>query len=531
MKILKIVAISLLVCFILIFVGFFVFLKTVDVNNYLSPITQQIGHMINRQVNIGHAGLGLHFPLEVSLDLQTLTISDDPHFSQKDFLIVDKIHVGLEVMPLLLKREVHVTGVKIVAPRVSIIRLANGQINAQTMVASPAGTTARTSIGADPPASSAGVSASPEKVSASTLPSVMNLPSIFIKSIVIDRAQIFFQDQNPQLPLNILIQDIDGRVNNFSLTEPFIVRLQAHMGDGEIDAKTDMRKLLTAPQYNFQLQIKDVKIEDCLDESHWPALLTGQLVGELQGSGQSFDPQTIPENLKAHGELSLIHARIENLNILKSILSKLDFIPGLSSQIEGALSSGIKDKLGSDTTILNKAQTKISIEDKTLVVDDAQLESNIFSLTARGTVGFDLTTKIDVRTYLAADLSKELTSFVKPLRGLLDDQGRLYIPGRITGHGTAIGYQPDVDYISKKVIVEEGAQQINKQLEKVLNKNPVVKDILNAVLGGGQSQETSNTQTTTNSESQGDQSTNPSEQNQEQPAQKLINNVLKNILR
>ena len=523
MKILKIVVINLLIFLLLIFVGLSVFFKVIDVNKYLLPITQQMGHMINRQVNIGHAGLGLHFPLEVSLDLQTLTISDDPHFSQKDlpagrqdFLIVDKIHLGLEVMPLLLKREVHVTGVKIVAPRVFMIRLANGQINAQTMVASPAGTTARTSIGADPPAPSAGVLVSPKKVSASTLPSGINLPLIFIKSIVIHRAQISFQDQNPQLPLNILIQDIDGRVNNFSLTEPFVVRLQAHMGDGEIDVETDIHDLLTAPQYNFRLQIKDIKIEDCLDESHWPALFKGRLAGELQGSGQSFEPQMIQENLKAHGELSFTHARIEKLNILKSILSKLDFIPGLSSQIEGALSSGVKDKLGSDTTILNKAQIKISIEDKILVVDDTQLESNIFSLTAQGTVGFDLTTKIDVRTYLAADLSKELTSFVKPLRGLLDDQGRLYIPGRITGHGTAIGYQPDVDYISKKVIVEEGAQQINKQLEKVLNKNPVVKDILNAVLGGGQS---------------GEQSTNPSDQNQERPAQKLINNVLKNILR
>ena len=500
------ILLSLSVLFVLIFAGLIIFLKTFDVNQYLPQITQHIGQAIHRRVSIAHAGLGFHFVKGLSLDLKTLTIGDDPYFSRQNFLTVDSVHLGLDLKVLLFKREIHVMDVTVRAPKIFIIRSQDGQMNVQTMLPSSATLASDSSRVVAPSLASAPARA---------------LPALSVKSIFIDHARISFEDQNPQLPVHMVIQDIEAKVNDFSLTEPFDLTATS----AGFEFKAHLQELLTAPQYDFQLHLKGVKLEDLLDESAWPVMLKGQMIGQFLGSGQSFEPQAMLNNLKGEGVLALADARIEKLNILKTILSKLNIIPGLTDLMEGALSSSIKDKLGSDTTVLDKAQTKFRVENKIISIDDVQVESKIFSLTAQGNLGFDLTANIDVKTYLAPDLSDGLIHLVKPLKGLLDDQKRLYIPGRVSGQGASMGYQPDVVYITKKVALNEGVEQINRQLEKILNKNPAVKNILNTVLGTGQSQQDSTE--ANNPDSSESQPANT----QEQPAQKLINNVLKKILR
>ncbi len=493
----KTILLSLFIFLVLIFACLFIFLKTFNGDQYLPQITQQIGQAINRHVSIAHAGLGFDFIKGVSLDLKTLTIDDNSHLSPQNFLTVDAVHLGLDLIPLLSKREIHVTNVIVTAPKVSIIRLRGGQINVPTTT----------------PSSTVSTSDSPVPItSSSTSAPARVLHVLLVKSIFIDHAQVSFEDQNPQLPVHIVIRDIEAKINNFSLTEPFDLTATA----AGIEFKAHVREFLTAPQYDFQLQIKGVRVEDLLDKGPWPVVIKGQMTGQFLGSGQSFEPQTMLSNLKGEGNLALADTRIEKLNILKTILGKLNVIPGLTDQIEAALSSSIKDKLGSDTTILDKVQTKLRVADKTVFIDDARLDSKIFSLTVQGSLGFDLAANIDVKTYLAPDLSDELIHLAKPLKGLLDDQKRLYIPGKVSGQGS-MSYQLDMAYITKKVVIEEGSQQISQQLGKVLNKNPIVKNILNAVLGGGQSQQ--------------DNSDNTQDQTQEQPTKKSIKNILNNILR
>ncbi|MBI3602096.1 MAG: AsmA family protein [Candidatus Omnitrophica bacterium] len=506
----RIILLSLFVFFVLIFAGFFVFLKTFDADQYLPPITQHIAQAIHRRVSIAHAALGFHFVKGLSLDLKTLTIDDDPYFSRQNFLTVDSLHLGLDLMPLLFKREIHVTHVIMTALKVSIIRSRDGQMNVQTIGRSP---------------STVFVSQSSKAViPSSTLASAGALPALLVKSIFIDHARVSFEDQNPQLPVHIVIQDIEAKVNDFSFTEPFDFTATS----AGIGFKAHLRDLLTAPKYDFQLQIKGMRFEDLFDESAWPVVLKGQMTGQFLGSGQSFEPQAMLNNLKGEGELALADARIEKLNILQIILNKLNIIPGLADQIEAALSSSIKDKLGSDTTVLDKAQTKVKVENKIISIQDAKCESKIFSLTAQGSLGFDLAANIDVKTYLAPDLSDDLVHSVKPLKGLLDDQKRLLIPGRVSGQGSSMGYQLDVAYITKKVALSEGVEQINGQLEKVLNKNPTVKNILNAVLGGQSQPDHTEADNPDSSESQ---PANTEDQTQEQPTKKLLNNILNNILR
>jgi len=593
---------GIVVVFFLILIVLFIFLKFFNVDKYLPQITQQISQSLGRVVNIDHANLGLGFN-GLSLDLKKISMSDNSHFSTTHLLEVEKVHLGLDWVALVLQREIHVIDVIVDSAHVSIVRLADGQINVQTLgqLSNPDANSKIT------------LTQAPVTSSANTTPAMV-LPVISVKSLLLEHAQISFEDRNPQMPMHILVEDIKAQINNFSLTQPFDFNVgfnvfskgtknidinghcrldlnKTNVNISDLNIKTDLSQLdwskikaispalenlpvikgifsieipqlnlsskgmdalsfkvflkqnlgeivlssethglLTIPVYSFQLQSKDIKVDEVVDEDNWPIVLKGTLVGQFSGSGESFSSTQMLNNLKGQGEFNLNDAKIEKLNILKIILDKINFIPGLGNILQGALPAAIKDKLDTDTTVLNKAHTKLKMENQIISVDDTQIESNVFSITAQGTVGFDLATNMDVKTYLASDVSSALVKSAKPLQGLLDDQNRLYIPGKVSGKIPSIAYQPQIDYITKKVATSEGAEQINKQLQKVLDKNPAVKSIFNAVFGDKKSQDGSDNASTDSSTSSST-STDNQNQTQEEPSKKLINNVLKGIFR
>jgi hypothetical protein len=114
----------------------------------------------------------------------------------------------------------------------------------------------------------------------------------------------------------------------------------------------------------------------------------------------------------------------------------------------------------------------------------------------------------------------------------VDQEGSLYIPGKLSGIIPKVSYAPDLEYISKKVASNEAADAVGQQLDKVLEKNPEVRDILNAVLGGVKEESTSvppETKPFTEGAATSDQVQEPQEGSTK--AKKLINNIFNQILK
>ncbi len=621
MKILKIVVFSILGLILVGALGLYIFIKTFDVNKYLPTITQQISQVAKRKVQISHADLDLNLFKGLSLKLKDVSLGEA---SQDLRLAVGLVKLHLELLPLLHK-EIRVVDVIVVSPKISVIQNSSIQNKNETIssVASP----------------QEGVTQAPA-VSEPVQKDKIDLPVVKVKLISVEHASLSFEDQNPKMPIKVIIEDIQARINNFSLSDAFdfvidinlwskketnihmtggcnldlnrlgadvtsfqiktdlsqwdwnklktvtpafknipmwpqeikgnivvnaptvnvsskgleglsiditlnegylkfkellnavdhiniqanadlnnllVKNFHAQVGTGEIDLKAQVKSLLAVPKYDFQLQTKALKIQDLLDETAWPAQLLGLIAVDFTGTGEGFEPELMMNNLKGNGRIALTGAKIEKFNLFKTILDKLSFIPGLSNQIESNLSEKVKAKLSSETTVLDKVQSNINVLNKVVSINDAQVESQLFSVAAKGTVDFNLVTSIAVDAYLAPDVSEDLVKSVRQLQGMLDGQNRLYIPGKVSGKVPAIQYRPHVDYITRKVAVAEGVNQ----LEKVLDKNPEVKNILNAVLGGGKESQSEMPQSNTSDP----------QTTQEESSKKLINNVLNNILR
>lgn len=119
-RLLKIAAVVVgLIVVLLIATPFFL-----DVNTFRPKLESELSTALGRQVNVGNLSLSL---LSGSVSAEQITIADDPAFSRNPFVQASSLKVGVEVMPLLMSKELHVTELTLNQPEVVLVRSADGE--------------------------------------------------------------------------------------------------------------------------------------------------------------------------------------------------------------------------------------------------------------------------------------------------------------------------------------------------------------------------------------------------------------------
>jgi len=119
-RILKIAAIVIsLIVVVLIATPFFF-----DVNTFRPKLESELSASLGRQVKVGNLALSL---LSGSVTAEQISISDDPAFSKNAFVQATSLKVGVELMPLLMSKELHVTELTLNQPEVALVQSANGE--------------------------------------------------------------------------------------------------------------------------------------------------------------------------------------------------------------------------------------------------------------------------------------------------------------------------------------------------------------------------------------------------------------------
>jgi hypothetical protein len=85
---------------------------------------------LGRKVTLGKLDLSV---LTGNLVAENAIVSDDPAFSTQPFLQATKVKIGIEMIPLILSREIHITGFAIDSPKINLLRAANGTWNYSTI--------------------------------------------------------------------------------------------------------------------------------------------------------------------------------------------------------------------------------------------------------------------------------------------------------------------------------------------------------------------------------------------------------------
>jgi len=192
----------------------------IPINQFRPTIEEKASEALGRKVAVGDLSLSL---LSGSVSAQSLSIGDDPKFSQSPFLTAKSLKVGVELLPLIFSKTLNVTGVTIEDPEVTLLRNAAGQWNYSSL----GGASAKPETAKAEPAKpgAAKPEAQREPKSAGTPPETFTVQKLTLKD-----GRITVGSTNSQK--RSTYDHVDVEASNVSLTSKFPLTVTADLPSG-----------------------------------------------------------------------------------------------------------------------------------------------------------------------------------------------------------------------------------------------------------------------------------------------------------
>jgi AsmA protein len=118
-----------------------------DVNQFRPRLEQEMTKAVGRKVRLGTISLAL---LSGSVAVENVSIGDDPAFGDAPFVTAKQVRIGVELLPLLVSRALHVQGFTLEQPRITVRRSGAGEWNFSTLGASSSKSAAPAGSGSAP---------------------------------------------------------------------------------------------------------------------------------------------------------------------------------------------------------------------------------------------------------------------------------------------------------------------------------------------------------------------------------------------
>ena len=185
-----------------------------NADNYRPRMQSMLSDATGRQVTLGHLSFSL---FSGSLIADQLSISDDPAFGQQPFVQAKQLHIGIEVGPLIFHKQILIRSITIDTPKINLIQNQANKWNYASL------------------GNSAKRSNKPETQS--------SMPNLSIGVLEVKDGQVTITDLGEPAPPRV-IQNVQAKVSDFSLTTPFTYSLSASFsGNGTVSVERQGRPL------------------------------------------------------------------------------------------------------------------------------------------------------------------------------------------------------------------------------------------------------------------------------------------------
>lgn len=98
----------------------------IDVNSFRPRLESELTSALGRQVKVGNLRLSL---LSGSVSAEDLAIADDPAFSHDPFVRAKSLDVGVDLMPLIFSKALHINDLTLTQPEIVLLRTSAGKWN------------------------------------------------------------------------------------------------------------------------------------------------------------------------------------------------------------------------------------------------------------------------------------------------------------------------------------------------------------------------------------------------------------------
>jgi AsmA protein len=104
--------------------------RLVDVNTFRPKLEAELTSVLGRNVKLGELSLSV---VSGTVSAADISIGDDPAFSKEPFITAKSLSAGADIMPLIFSKTLHITGITLDQPQITLLRGANGAWNFSTL--------------------------------------------------------------------------------------------------------------------------------------------------------------------------------------------------------------------------------------------------------------------------------------------------------------------------------------------------------------------------------------------------------------
>lgn len=192
----------------------------INVNSFRPKLESELTTALGRDVKVGNLRLSI---LSGSVSAEQLSIADDPAFSKSPFITAKSLDVGVDLMPLIFSKALHVNDITLTQPDISLVHAASGKWNFS-------------SLGENSAAKPASEPAKPAAQEPAKTGDNSN-PNLSIEKLNVKDGRITVSQQNSSAKPRVY-DKVNIEVKNFSFTSQFPFTLTANLPGGG-NAKLD----------------------------------------------------------------------------------------------------------------------------------------------------------------------------------------------------------------------------------------------------------------------------------------------------
>src|SRR5207247_7860953 len=174
----------------------------------------QASSALGRKVTIGNLKLSI---LTGSVSADDLSIADDPAFGKAPFVTAKALNVGVELMPLVLNKTLHVTDLTLDRPQIALLRTSSGKRNFSSLGASNANSPMNTKAPA---------SADPKGNTTD-----QSLENLSVAKLNVNNGRVSIGDANAKSKPHVY-DNVNVAIRNFSLSSQFPLTATADLPVG-----------------------------------------------------------------------------------------------------------------------------------------------------------------------------------------------------------------------------------------------------------------------------------------------------------
>jgi len=256
----------------------------INVNSFRPKLEATATEALGRQVKVGNLGLSI---LGGSVTADDISIAEDPAFGSSPFVTAKSLKVGVELIPLITSKELHVTGITLEQPQITLLKAANGKWNFSSL----GGNATKTQSSSSSPSSTSNVS---------------------VAKLNVNDGKLIVGNANSKAKPHVY-DDVNIAVSNFSLTSQFPFSLKAKLpagGNADISGQAGPINSADAAKTPFDAKVKvnnmDILASGFIDPASGIAGLANfdgtlssngnmaKAVGTFTGNKLQFSPKGSP---------------------------------------------------------------------------------------------------------------------------------------------------------------------------------------------------------------------------------------------